>query len=89
MIEFLQVSVIICAVWGVVSAINMGVFLTNRGHKVNIWLYRFLMFRYIRKYKKITTEEYGQPGFWYYSFTYSMMLVLVFVVVGLIKIQFG
>jgi hypothetical protein len=84
MSDFLLISALICVVWGIVSMIAMTSFLTTRGQKVNFLLYRVLVYKYIRQYVKITTEEFGKPGFWYSSFTTAMKLALIFAVLGLI-----
>jgi hypothetical protein len=83
MLDFIMVLALISVVWGMVSAIAIASFLSNRGHKIDVLLFRFKLFKYIRQYAEITTQEEGQPGFWYRSFTISMTMVLILVIFGL------
>ena len=80
---FLTVA-IICALWGVVSSIVIVSFLSNHGVKINYFLLRLLLPKYVGQYRKITIEETGKAGFWYYSFVTSMISALVLAVVGLL-----
>jgi hypothetical protein len=80
--EIFLVSALICVFWGVVSSINITVFLSRRGVKINFFLYRLLIFKYVHQYSQITTEENGKPGFWFYSYVVSMNLALVLAIVG-------
>ena len=75
---------IICALWGVVSSIVIVSFLSNHGVKINYFLLRLLLPKYAGQYRKITIEETGKAGFWYYSFVTSMISALVLAVLGLL-----
>ena len=75
---------IISVVWGIISAIVMTSFVSNRGYKINIPFYRIFVIKYIHLYSKITTEENGKPGVWFYSFIITMNLALILTVVGLL-----
>ena len=59
-------------------------FLSNRGVKINYLLLIVLIFKYVHQYRKITMEETGKVGPWFYSFVTAMMLTLLFAVIGLI-----
>lgn len=80
---FLTVA-IICALWGVVSSMVIVSFLSNRGVKINYLLLRLFLPKYVGQYRKITIEETGKAGFWYYSFVTSMISALVLAVIGLL-----
>ena len=70
--------------WGIVSMIVMTSFVSERGTKINFFLYRLYVIKYVNQYKQITEAENGQPGLWFYSFVVSMNLTLVFAILGLI-----
>ena len=73
---------IVSVVWGIVSAIVMASYISRRGHKISILLFRLLIFKYIHQYYEITTLENGKPGAWFYSYITSMNLALVCAIVG-------
>ena len=70
--------------WGIVSSINIAVFLSKRGTKINLLFIRVLILKYIHEYYKITKQENGKPGFWFYSYIISINLALVFAIVGVL-----
>ena len=70
--------------WGIVSMIAMTSFVAERGTKINFFLYRIYIIKYVNQYKQITEAENGEPGPWFYSFIVSMNLALVCSIVGLI-----
>jgi len=74
----------ICVGWGVVSFIVVTDYLSKRGVKINFLLIRILMFKYMNQYHRMTKEERGKPGPWYYSFLVSMWLAAALVIIGLI-----
>jgi hypothetical protein len=74
---------LICVLWGIVSAIVMAAYLSKRGHKINLLFFRLLVLKYIHQYYKITTEENGKPGVWFYSYIIAMNVALVLAIIGL------
>ena len=70
--------------WGIVSMIMITNFVAERGTKINFFLYRIYVIKYVNQYKQITEAENGKPGPWFYSFLISMNLALVFTIVGAI-----
>ena len=75
---------LICVVWGIVSMIAITSFVAERGTKINFFLYRIYIFKYVNEYKQITEAENGEPGPWFFSFLISMNMTLVLTVVGAI-----
>ena len=73
-----------CFAWGIVSSIAISVFLYRRGMKIDFLFFRVHVLRYIQQYHKITKQQNGKPGPWFYSYIVSMNLALVFVIVGTI-----
>ena len=69
-------------VWGLLSAIVMASYISRRDHKINILLFRLLIFNYIHQYYEITTQEDGKPGAWFHSYITSMNLALVCAIIG-------
>jgi len=75
---------ILSAAWGIVSAIAIASFLSKRGIKINFLFFRILVLKYIHQYHKITTQENGKSGPWFYSYIISMNLALAFAIVGIV-----
>jgi hypothetical protein len=69
-------------VWGIVSAIAMASYISQRGYKISFLFFRLLIFKYIHQYSEITTRESGKPGPWFYSYITSMNLALVCAIIG-------
>ena len=70
--------------WGIVSSIVIVSRLRDRGIKINFFLLRLLIIKYVAQYRAITREETGRTGPWYYSFVVAMNLALVCAIVGLV-----
>jgi hypothetical protein len=70
--------------WGIVSMIVITSFVAERGTKINYFLYRLYIIKYVNQYKQITEAENGEPGPWFYSFVVSMNLAFLSLVIGLI-----
>jgi len=70
-------------VWGVVLSIVITAFLARRGVKINYVFIKVLILKYVHQYRKITMQENGRPGPWFYSYVISMNLALVLAIVGI------
>jgi hypothetical protein len=57
---------------------------SKRGVKINYFLLRILIFKYISLYKQLTTKETGRIGPLYYPCVVSFLLALFFSVVFII-----
>ena len=82
--EILLYMALLSVAWGVVSAIVIASFLSQRGIKINIIFFRILILKYIHQYYQITESEDGRPGRWFYSYVVSMNLALFLAIIGLI-----
>jgi hypothetical protein len=58
--------------------------LSKRGVKINYFLLRFFLIKYISQYKQITLKETGKVGPLYYPCIVSVNLALVSAVAGLL-----
>lgn len=58
--------------------------LSKRGVKINYFLLRLLLIRYISQYKQITLKETGKAGPLYYPCVVSVTLALVLAITGLV-----
>ena len=58
--------------------------LLKRGVKINFFLLKLYLIKYISQYKRITTEETGKPGPLFYPCIVSVNLTLVFAIAGLV-----
>ena len=74
--------------WGIVSMIVITNFVADRGTKINYFLYRLYIIKYINQYKQITEAENAEPGPWFYSFLISFNFALVFTFLGAILKNF-
>ncbi len=75
---------IISVLWGVVSSIVIVSFLSTHGVKINYFLLRLLLPKYVGEYRKMTLNETGKVGGWYYSFVISMIGGLVLALIGIL-----
>ena len=57
---------------------------SKRGVKINFFLLRLYIIKYIHQYRKLTLEESGRIGPLYYPCIISVNLALILAVVGLI-----
>ena len=57
---------------------------SKRGIKINFFLLRLYIIKYIHQYRKLTFEESGRIGPLYYPCIISVNLALIFAVAGLI-----
>ncbi|MFC1603840.1 hypothetical protein ACFL5F_02325 [Planctomycetota bacterium] len=78
------VLAILSAVCGVVSSIVITSWLSRRGIRINYPFIKVLIIKYVHQYRKITQQETGKPGPWFYSYVISMNLALVFAIVGIV-----
>ena len=83
MSNFFFTLAIVCLSWGVISSLIITAFVYNRGVKINILLYKIMVFKYIHHYYKITKNENGKPGLWFYSYVTAMSLALAFAIIGM------
>ena len=75
---------IISAIFGVISSIVITSWLSKRGIKINYPFIKVLIIKYVHQYRKITQQEGGKPGPWFYSYVISMNLALFFAITGII-----
>jgi hypothetical protein len=72
-----------CAVIGVVLMIAMTSAVQARGQKINWFLLKLFVIKYISDYRYLTIKETGRSGPLFYPFIISMNLALLFTVLGL------
>ncbi len=84
MSELLFGLAILSVVWGVVSSIKMASFLSQRGTRINLLFFKIMVLKYVSQYCRMTRQENGRPGPWFYSYILSMNLALVLVIIGLV-----
>lgn len=75
---------LMCVGWGVVSAMVIVSFLQSRGVKINWFLIKLWLIKYVSQYEEITRKETGKAGFWYFSYVISMLSALGMAMVGII-----
>ncbi len=79
---FLVLALISVAV-GVVSSIVITAYVSERGVKINYFLWRIMIFKYFNDYVAMTKKEKGRPGVWCYILIAAMNLALLFVIIGI------
>ena len=57
---------------------------SKRGIKINYFLLRLYIIKYIHQYRKLTLEECGRVGPLYYPCIISVNLALILAIVGII-----
>lgn len=70
------------AIAGLYCMIRIMMYLNSRGEKVNWFLLRLRWFRYMSRYRELTTEEYGQPGEYLRGYIIFMLSSLILVIAG-------
>ena len=87
MINAFFVLAIVFLLCGVVFSVLIISFLSKRGIKINYLLIRIYIYKYVNQYRKITIEETGKVGPLFCPFITSLILALIFAIVGaLLKI---
>ena len=75
---------IVSVLCGVLFSIMIISFISKRGTKINYFLIRIFIYKYVNQYRKITIEENGKVGPLFYPFISSFILALIFAIVGAI-----
>ena len=78
MLTVIAILALISVSAGIVAAIFITDWVSKRGVKINYFLWRIKIFRYVQDYKRLTAQETGKIGPWYYVLTTGMILTLVF-----------
>jgi len=84
MSTLLGMFAVLSVLWAIVSSLVIAAFLSSRGVKINYVFFKVLMIKYIHQYRKITMQESGRPGPWFYSFVISINLALVLGIVAIV-----
>lgn len=82
--NFFLVMALVCVACGIFSSMKIVSFLSGHGIKINYFLLRLFLPKYIGQYRKITMMENGRPGPWFYPFVVSMNLALMLAVTGIL-----
>jgi len=69
---------------GVVSSFVIVGELQKRGVKVNVFLLRILIIKYVSDYARVTREETGKPGPWFYTYITAMCIALCSAILALV-----
>ena len=72
------------AICGVVFTLMIMSYLSKHGIKINYWLLRLYLIKYLQQYRKLTIEENGKPGNLFYAFIVSWILTLVFLIIRIV-----
>ena len=83
----LNIFVVLAAVsivWYVVATIRIMDYVQKKGVKINWFLVRLLLPSYVGKYQKLTREETGKTGVWFYHWIIAINGLLVFAVLAIL-----
>ena len=72
---------IISTICGVVFTLKITSFLSRHGIKINYWLLKLYMLKYLKQYRELTIEENGKAGSLFYAFIASWSIALVFYII--------
>ena len=75
---------IISSICGMVIGLRIVSFLSRRGIKINYWMLKLYMLKYLIQYRNLTIKENGKPGKLFYAFILSCSFALVFYIVFLV-----
>jgi len=81
MASIVLICAIACACLYVIFSMMIVHQLSKRGVKINFFLVRLLIIKYIHQYKQITLEETGKVGPLYYPCIVSINMALVLALV--------
>ncbi len=84
MFELFMLLGLICGVVNIVLSMIIVSELQKREVKINFFLIRLLIPKYVHQYKMITLQEQGRVGGLFYGWILSINGALVFVLAGLI-----
>ena len=80
---FLYIA-LVTVVCNIVFGIMIVNYLSKHGVKINYFLIRLLIPKYVGQYRTLTREETGKTGNLFYAWIISINLTLVFAVIGMI-----
>jgi len=78
MMNILLILAFISVAAGIVAAVFITDYVSKRGVKINYFLWRIRIFKYVQDYKRLTLEETGKVGPWYYVLSVGFPLALIF-----------
>jgi len=84
MANILLIGALACVGLYVIFSIMIVNQLLKRGVKINFFLLKLLIIKYIHQYRKITLEETGKVGPLYYPCVISVNMALILALAGLI-----
>lgn len=73
---------LVCIVLWIIFAMMIVHELSKRGVKINFFLLRLLIIKYIQQYKQITLAETGKVGPLFYPCIVSINMTLIFAIIG-------
>jgi hypothetical protein len=74
----------VAVILGVVFSMMIVHEVSKRGVKINFFLLRIYIFKYIHQYKQLTRKETGRVGSLYYLCIGSFLAALVFAIIYLV-----
>jgi len=86
-IDIVMLLVMVCLAWAITSMVLIISKVEKSGTKVNFFLIKLFIFKYISQYNEVTRQEKGRVGPLFYHFIVPMWiafgLVLVWIILSL------
>jgi len=84
MFNLLIALAMISVALAIISSIIITSYVSKRGVKINYFLWRLKIPKYVCDYKKFTVQETGRIGPWYYVLSLAMFFTILFALASLI-----
>ena len=79
----------ISGVSGMYFTLRITSYLSKHGTKINYWLLRIYMFKYVKQYRQLTIEETGKPGKLFYAFILSWSSLFAVAIIWILLLIIG
>jgi len=84
MVTLFIILTTLCLLWMVISCMFIVSWLRKQGVKITWIFLKVLIIKYVDQYRRMTKEQTGTPGPWYYSFLFSIWLMAIFAVITIV-----
>ena len=84
MLNLIIVLAVACIVWYIVATIRIMDYVQKKGVKINWILIRLFLPSYVSTYQKLTREETGKTGIWFYQWIISINGLLVSALIAIL-----
>jgi len=83
-IDIVMILVMVCLAWAITSMVLIISKVEKSGTRINFFLLKLFIFKYISQYNELTRKEKGKVGPLFYHFIVPMWLAFALVVAWII-----